>query len=200
MKVTIQEGGRVEAQKDEYSIFEGGVTIEYQDIKLAADKVTFNQRTRDVVAEGNVIIDQGPTRVTATQAIYNLDTKTGTFFNATATMEPSMYFSGDRIEKIDADTYRMSNGIFTSCDLDRPAWSFHVGSAVDYVRDGINCLRRPRRSNDARVTVRIDAHACLAAAERERCGLCDMRFAAVPDQHHLRTTPVNNALAIGAGK
>jgi hypothetical protein len=76
-----------------------------------------------------VVIDQGPTRVSATQAIYNLDTKTGTFFNANATMDPSMYFSGDRIEKVDADTYHLTNGVFTSCDLDRPAWSFRVGEA-----------------------------------------------------------------------
>ena len=127
--VTLEPGGTVEAQKDEYSIFQGGVTIEYQDIKLRADKVTYNLKTRDVVAEGHVIIDQGPTRITANQTVYNLDSKTGTFFNATGTMDPSMYFSGDRIEKVDEDTYRLTNGIFTSCDLDRPAWSFHVGSA-----------------------------------------------------------------------
>lgn len=135
VKVTVGQGGTVEAQKDEYSILTGDVRIEYQDIKMRADKVTLNQKTKDVTAEGNVIIDQGPTRVTATQAIYNLDSKIGTFFNATAMMDPSMYFSGDRIEKIDEDTYRMSNGVFTSCDLDRPAWSFHVGSADVTVDD-----------------------------------------------------------------
>lgn len=138
VKVTIAPGGKTEADKDEYAIFSGGVTIEYQDIKLVSDKVTFNQRTRDVVADGNVIIDQGPTRITATQAVYNLNSKTGTFFNSTGTMEPSMYFSGDRIEKVDEDTYRLTNGVFTSCDLDKPAWSFHVGSADvtldDYAR------------------------------------------------------------------
>lgn len=135
VKVTVGKGGTVESQKDEYSILTGDVRIEYQDIKMRADKVTMNQKTKDVTAEGNVIIDQGPTRVTATQAIYNLDSKIGTFFNATATLDPSMYFSGDRIEKIDEDTYRMSNGVFTSCDLDRPAWSFHVGSADVTVDD-----------------------------------------------------------------
>ena len=138
VKITVAPGGTTEMQKDEYSILQGDVTIEYQDIKLRADKVTYNFKTRDVVAEGHVIIDQGPTRVTANQAIYNLDSKTGTFFNATGTMEPSMYFSGDRIEKVDEDTYRMTNGVFTSCDLDRPAWSFHVGHADvtldDYAR------------------------------------------------------------------
>jgi LPS-assembly protein len=138
VKVTVAEGGVTEIQKDEYSISQGGVTIEYQDIKLVAYKVTYNYRTKDVVAEGNVIIDQGPTRITATQAMYNLTSKTGTFFNATGTMDPSMYFSGDRIEKVDEDTYRLTNGVFTSCDLDRPAWSFHIGNADvtldDYAR------------------------------------------------------------------
>ena len=135
VKFTLAKGGVAEAEKDEYSIFSGGVVVEYQDIKMQSDKLTYNQKTKDVVAEGNVIIDQGPTRVTASQAIYNLDSKTGTFFNATATMDPSMYFSGDRIEKLDLDTYRMTNGVFTSCDLDRPAWSFHVASADVTVDD-----------------------------------------------------------------
>ena len=133
-----EKTGEIEAQADEYIIVTGGVTIEYQDIKLRADKITFNQKTRDVVAEGHVVIDQGPTRVTANQTIYNLDSKTGTFFNATGAMDPEMYFSGDRIEKLDEDTYKLTNGVFTSCDLDRPAWSFRVGEAEvtlnDYAR------------------------------------------------------------------
>lgn len=129
VKWTVAENGTVEVEKDEYVLLERDVRIEYQDIKLRADKVTYNLRTKDVTAEGNVIIDQGPTRVTASNAVYNLDSKTGTFFNSTAAMDPSMYFSGDRIEKVDDDTYRLTNGVFTSCDLDRPAWSFRVGSA-----------------------------------------------------------------------
>ena len=129
VKWSVGEGGRTEIEKDEYVLLERDVRVEYQDIKLAADKVTYNLRTKDVVAEGHVVIDQGPTRVTASNAVYNLDSKTGTFFNATATMDPSMYFAGDRIEKLDDDTYRLTKGVFTSCDLDRPAWSINVGSA-----------------------------------------------------------------------
>src|SRR4029078_5127772 len=100
IKWTVGKDGVVEAQKDEYAILTGDVHVENKEIKLRSDKLTLNHKTKDVVAEGNVIIDQGPTRITATQAIYNLDSKTGTFFNATATMDPSMYFAGDRIEKI----------------------------------------------------------------------------------------------------
>jgi lipopolysaccharide assembly outer membrane protein LptD (OstA) len=135
---TVDPDGKVEVEKDAYALLEKNVRISYQDIRLAADKVTINLKTRDVTAEGHVVVDQGPSRVTANHAIYNLDSKTGTFFNATATMDPAMYFSGDRIEKVDDDTFTLTNGVFTSCDLDRPAWSFHVGNASvtldDYAR------------------------------------------------------------------
>lgn len=131
---------RAETVKDEYTVMEGNVVVKYQDITLRADKVTHNLKTNDLNAEGHVVIDQGPTRVTANSAIYNLDSKLGTFFNATATMDPSMYFSGDRIEKVDEDTYHLVNGVFTSCDLDNPAWSFHVGEA-DVTMDDYAYLR-----------------------------------------------------------
>jgi LPS-assembly protein len=121
--------GTIEVEKDEYAILEHEVKVFYQDIQLQADKVTLNLKTKDASAEGHVVVTQGPTRISADTAVFNLDSKTGTFFKATGTMDPSMYFSGDRIEKVDEDTYRLENGIFTSCDLDRPAWSFHVKSA-----------------------------------------------------------------------
>jgi LPS-assembly protein len=127
--------GKVEVEKDEYALLENDVHVDYQDIKLQADKVTVNLKTKDVVAEGHVIIDQGPTRLTADHAVYNLDSKTGTLFKATGTMDPSLYFSGDKIEKLDVDTYRLTEGTFTSCDIDRPAWSFHVGEATVTVDD-----------------------------------------------------------------
>src|SRR6476660_6988645 len=79
---TVAKGGRLEAEKDEYTVAEGGVKIEYQDVTLQSDKLTFNQKTRDAVAEGHVVIDQGQTRIAATQGVFNLESKTGTFFNA----------------------------------------------------------------------------------------------------------------------
>ena len=36
---------------------------------------------------------------------------------------------GDKIERLSEDHYRLTNGMFTSCDLDKPAWSFHVAEA-----------------------------------------------------------------------
>ncbi|MEA2329247.1 MAG: LPS-assembly protein, partial [Thermoanaerobaculia bacterium] len=127
-----------EVVRDEYALLEGDVVIEYQDITVHADKITANLKTKDVVAEGHVIMDQGPTRITGDHIVFNLDTKTGTFFNATGALQPDMYFTGDKIERLSEDRYRLTNGMFTSCDLDKPSWSFHVGEADvtldDYAR------------------------------------------------------------------
>ena len=92
-------GGNRRVVRDEYAILEDDVVIEYQDINIHADKVTLNLKTKDVVAEGHVILDQGPTRITGDHIVFNLDTKTGTFFNATGALQPDMYFTGDKIEK-----------------------------------------------------------------------------------------------------
>src|SRR5688500_5531405 len=112
VKITVGQGGTTEMQKDEYAILQGEVMIEYQDIKLRADKITYNFKTRDAVAEGHVIIDQGPTRITANQAVYNLDSKTGTFFNATGTMDPSMYFSDRKSTRLNSSHLVISYAVF----------------------------------------------------------------------------------------
>jgi lipopolysaccharide transport LptD-like protein len=135
VQISVAKGGRWEMVKDEYAILEGGVTIKYQDITFVADKATYNERTKDVVAQGHVIVDQGPTRLSGDQAVFNLDSKTGTFFNATGSMEPAMYFTGQKLEKLSENTYRLTNGVLTSCDLDSPSWSFHVRTADVTVDD-----------------------------------------------------------------
>ena len=121
--------GHTEFVRDEYVILERAVYLKCQDIKLTADKATYNFKTHDAVAEGHVIIDQGPVRLTGDRAVFNLDSKTGTLFNATGAMAPDMYFTGEKIEKTGEQSYRLVNGILTSCDIDRPSWSFHLASA-----------------------------------------------------------------------
>src|SRR5260370_35362915 len=94
IKFTIPPGGHPQYEKDEYAILEPAVTVEYQDAKIHADKITVNFKTKDAVAQGHVIVDQGPNRISADQTYYNLDTKLGTFFHATALLEPSLNFTG----------------------------------------------------------------------------------------------------------
>lgn len=139
---TKQKGGQVtwtaakqEYVRDEYVVLEGAVKLNYQDVVMSADKLTYNFKTKDVTAEGNVIIDQGPQRIWGDRAFFNMESKTGTFFNASGSFQSSVFFSGDKIEKLDERSYRLTNGLFTSCELDDPSWSFRLRSGVVTVDD-----------------------------------------------------------------
>lgn len=123
------EGGSAEIVPKEYAALQKGAYVKCQDITIKADKMTYNFRTHDAVAEGHVIIDQGPVRLSGDRATFNIESKTGTIFNATGAMQPDMYFTGEKIEKTGETSYRLVNGMLTSCDIDRPSWSFHLASA-----------------------------------------------------------------------
>ncbi len=110
---------------------EGNVHILYQDIEIHCDEVDYDHSSGDLVARGNVIVDRGPSRFTAEEARFNLETKTGIFINATAFIDPMYTFTGREIEKLDETHYRVDHATFTTCSTDgRPPWSFHVRSAM----------------------------------------------------------------------
>ncbi len=110
---------------------EGNVRVLYQDIDIRCDELEYDRNTGDIRARGNVVLDRGPSRFTADELRYNLNTKTGTFFDATAFVDPMYNFSGRQIEKLDETHYRIDRGTFTTCDVDRrPPWSFTVRSAL----------------------------------------------------------------------
>lgn len=124
--------------QNDYVILDGNVRVEYRDIVITADSLTYNFKTTDVTAEGNVVLDQGPRRLTAERIVFNLDSETGTLFHATGAFEGDLYFTGKTIEKIDRETFRLTDGMFTSCDLADPSWSFHIKRGTvtldDYAR------------------------------------------------------------------
>ncbi|MBW3565588.1 MAG: LPS assembly protein LptD [Acidobacteria bacterium] len=133
---SIEEGGQVviaadtQSLDDDYMILEGNVSLTYQDVTLSADSISYNRRTRDASARGHVILDQGPRRITASRAIYNFDARSGTLFDATATLGSSVWVAGKTIEKLDDSTYRVVDGVFTSCELGDPSWIFSLDEAL----------------------------------------------------------------------
>jgi LPS-assembly protein len=119
----------LEYVRDNYAVLSGEVRIKYQDIDLQADRAEIDLLTKVVTAEGNVILDQGPRRMSGRTLEFDLDTKTGSLTDATAHVAPDYYFSGDKIAKIDDDVYTVDDGMFTSCSQEVPDWSFRLGTA-----------------------------------------------------------------------
>ena len=114
------------------------VLIEYQDVKITADKARYDFPTKTATLEGHVVIDQGPTRMSGDRGTFQIEAKTGKLENATADLAPTYHVIAKSIEKIGDATYRVEDGIFTACDVPKPDWSFHLSEAVitldDYAR------------------------------------------------------------------
>jgi LPS-assembly protein len=106
---------------------EGAVTIRHREMRMAADRVVYNEVTRDVVADGNVVLDSGADRIQGEHLELNIETRVGFFERAQGFLQ-TYYFTGERLEKRGPDHYFLSGGSFTTCEGVLPDWSFRATS------------------------------------------------------------------------
>ena len=137
LKFTTERGGgsaagsaaNLEYRREDYAVLSGNVQLKYQDIDLKADEAQIDLKTKDVIALGNVILDQGPRRLSGDSLNFNLDSKTGIIRHASGQVSPDYYFTGNEVEKTGPDTYVVRDGAFTSCTQPVPDWSFKLREA-----------------------------------------------------------------------
>ena len=109
--------------KRELYIAQDDVIITGGDTRLEADYVEFDNRTRDASAKGNVLLISGEDTVTCKAMELNLKTETGTIHDGTIFMsENNFYITGNEIKKTGQKTYRSDKGTVTSCPGDNPDW------------------------------------------------------------------------------
>ncbi len=121
--------------------------------KFFADDLEMNIRTGELTARGNVVFQSPTVRIAADSVVFNTKTRHGKFDTAFGiaqlgergernqsmfgTLEPDVYFYGTAIEKVGPDKYRITNGGFTTCVQPTPRWEIVSGSATvnldDYV-------------------------------------------------------------------
>ncbi|MCP4662622.1 MAG: LPS-assembly protein LptD [bacterium] len=121
--------GAFEYQEGRYLIATGGVELKYQALTVTAERARIDIPANLLTAEGNVVLDEGPRRLTGESIEFDLNTQTGRVVEATAYVDPGYYFSGREITKLSEDTYHVDHGTFTSCDQDVPSWSFRLAEA-----------------------------------------------------------------------
>lgn len=106
-----------------------------------ADKATYNTETREVIADGNVILDGSinDEHLQATHANYNFRTETGRFENvrgtigmrasktrAILTSSNPFILRGRVVQRTSPDHYLVYDGKVTTCQLPHPKWEFHA--------------------------------------------------------------------------
>ncbi|MDX1631074.1 MAG: LPS assembly protein LptD, partial [Thermoanaerobaculia bacterium] len=121
--------GSLEYREEEVVILSDGVEIHHENVVLRAERMQLDLSTQVVTAEGNVILDQGPSRMTGATVSYDLEEKTGILTQATAAVQGGYYFSGDELARLSETEFTIEEGTFTACKGEVPPWSFHVGRA-----------------------------------------------------------------------
>jgi LPS-assembly protein len=143
---------------------DGDVDVRYQNTRLRADHVEYNEDTRVVIARGHVQLDYLTQHLEATDARYELATGRGTFHNVRATFavqrrppapprevnamqrQPTqtllispnpIYFEAQEAERVDENTYIVHRSWMTVCDPDKPTWKFYAPKATVYLKTSV---------------------------------------------------------------
>ncbi|HWO00911.1 MAG TPA: putative LPS assembly protein LptD [Blastocatellia bacterium] len=132
---TVEIVGDRQQKNGDLLVCDGYVIATLDDMRLQADHVTYNDATADMVAEGNVIFDQGPDqRVTARRAEINWTSRKGTFWESTGFTDRTetgeyIFFVAERVEKTGPLTYELYNAEVTACEDVIPKWRFNAKRA-----------------------------------------------------------------------
>lgn len=130
---------------------DGNVDLVYENVRLRADHVEYNEDTQIASAHGHVQLDYLTQHVEADDAVYELQTGRGKFHHMRATFavqrraSPTLlispnpiYFEAEEAERIDRDTYKLHKSWMTVCDPDKPTWKFYAPEATIYMQRSVH--------------------------------------------------------------
>jgi lipopolysaccharide assembly outer membrane protein LptD (OstA) len=112
----------------------GNVEITYKNLKLFADTVELNTETKDVVAEGNVIIQMPQEVISAEKISFNLDSREGILEKAHGMAKPYVFYEAESIERKEDSVYQFKKTRITSCTQAVPRWWFS-GSKANFKKN-----------------------------------------------------------------
>jgi len=107
----------------------GSVEIHYKNIKLFADRAELNTETKDVFAEGNVLVQMPEEVVTAEEVRMNLDSMQGNLQKGFGMIQPTIFYEAENIERKDANVYSFHKAKITSCTQPVPRWKLSSSRA-----------------------------------------------------------------------
>jgi LPS-assembly protein len=122
---------------------DGHVDVHYQNTRLRADHVEYNEDTYAAIARGHVQLDYMTQHVEADEATYEVRSGRGKFHHVRVTffmerrptptllLSPNpLYFEAEEVERLDENTYRLHKAWLTVCNPDRPTWKFFAPAAT----------------------------------------------------------------------
>ncbi len=115
----------------------GHVLIDYENVKLSADKITVYTATKVAVAEGNVTLVQKGSTFTGQRAEYDFAKKVGNVSQMSAVIEPSYFGKAKSIEKLSENHYRARDSYITTCCGDSPFYRIQAQQVDIYPNEKV---------------------------------------------------------------
>jgi LPS-assembly protein len=123
-------------------IADKNVDLQYAEMRLRADHLEYNDKTRAALAQGHVQFDYLNQHLEGDEAHYNFATGIGKFTNVRGTVkivrrpnpmvlvsENPLYFEAREVERYPDDTFVIHHAWITVCDQERPTWQMFAPRA-----------------------------------------------------------------------
>jgi LPS-assembly protein len=123
-------------EKEGFVVLEGDVVITRGDQKLSAQKAAYNEKTGIVEVSEGIRLESDGDVLTAESAIFDLNKGTGKIAGGRLFLRENHYsIDGDYMEKVGPNSYKVRDFKATTCDGEKPAWSF-TGSELEVTVEG----------------------------------------------------------------
>lgn len=107
---------------DNKLVASGNVEISWEDYRIYADYVEFNQDTKEILARGRVTMSSKETVISGEQLTFNLKDRTGEMSDTYGQLPPTVRYTTDKLTQTDNDTLTFKKLDFTSCTQCVPRW------------------------------------------------------------------------------
>ncbi len=108
----------------------GNVEVRYKNVVLFADRIEVDTETKEVFAEGSVVI-QLPNEVIECESIhFNLDSSEGELKKVLGMVQPSVFYEADNIQRKSENTFLFEKAKISSCSQPDPRWNFSFGKGT----------------------------------------------------------------------
>ncbi|MCJ7580779.1 MAG: LPS-assembly protein LptD [Candidatus Aminicenantes bacterium] len=115
----------------------GNVEVRYKNLVLFADRIEGDTETKEVFAEGGVVI-QLPNEVIECESIhFNMDSSEGELKKVLGMVQPSVFYEADNIQRKSENIFLFEKAKISSCSQPDPRWNFSFGKGTfkkdDYI-------------------------------------------------------------------
>jgi len=100
----------------------GNVEIIWQDYIIYADAVEFNQKSKELFAEGRVTMASKESVLSGEKLKFNLKTHSGELVDTQGLMSPFIRYETDKIIQVDRQTLKFQRLDFSACSQIKPRW------------------------------------------------------------------------------